>query len=87
MTRQWHGGKGSTPRSSNKQKYEENYDKIFKNNKEVKKKEVTKVEQKPIDIKQLFGSTNETKVIKEVDTIDTSVLFEKKEKFNINDLF
>jgi hypothetical protein len=42
MTKQWHGGKGSTPRSANKQKYAENYDKIFKNNKEVKKNNESK---------------------------------------------
>jgi hypothetical protein len=50
MTKQWHGGKGSTPRSSNKQKYAENYDKIFKNNKEVKNNNESK------DAKRIYNS-------------------------------
>ena len=40
----WHGGKGTIPRATDKQKYEENYDKIFKNNKDTK--ELTKNEPK-----------------------------------------
>ena len=31
----WHGGKGSSPRSINKQKFDANWDKIFKDKKDV----------------------------------------------------
>jgi len=41
MKSQWHGGKGSVPRAVDRQKYEQNFDKIFNKNKkdEVKKKD------------------------------------------------
>ena len=40
---QWHGGKGSKRRNSNEKKYQENWDKIFKNKKKKEKKnELTK---------------------------------------------
>ena len=31
----WHGGKGSTPRGTDQQKYADNWDKIFKKEKEL----------------------------------------------------
>lgn len=40
----WHGGKGTIPRATDKQKYNDNFDKIF--NKDKKDKEPTKNESK-----------------------------------------
>jgi hypothetical protein len=36
-TRQWHGGKGSKPRPTDIDKFNENFDKIFKNKSKEKK--------------------------------------------------
>lgn len=36
MTKQWHGGKGSVQRPTNKDKYNDNYDRIFNKSKEDK---------------------------------------------------
>ena len=47
MTSQWHGGKGSMPRSTNDQVYKDNWDKIFGN--KDKPKEEPKVDKKEID--------------------------------------
>ena len=38
MTKQWHGGKGSVQRPTNKDKYNDNYDRIFNTSKEDKVK-------------------------------------------------
>ena len=34
----WHGGKGSSPRQVNKEKFDSNWDKIFKDKKDVESK-------------------------------------------------
>lgn len=40
MTDKWHGGKGSTPRPADKEKFDKNWDKIF--NKKSDKKQPLK---------------------------------------------
>ena len=39
--RQWHGGKGSVQKPTDQEKYAENWDKIFGNNKKDKKDDNT----------------------------------------------
>ena len=38
MTKQWHGGKGSRRRQSNEQAYRDNWEQIFRKNKNEGKK-------------------------------------------------
>lgn len=42
----WHGGKGSSPRQVNKDKFDSNWDKIFKGKKDVTTKPDTKDNEK-----------------------------------------
>ena len=38
MSDQWHGGKGSRPRPTDKKKFDENWDRIFGNKKKEEEK-------------------------------------------------
>ena len=42
MTKQWHGGKGSKRRQSNEQAYRDNWEEIFRKNKNEGKKTKSK---------------------------------------------
>ena len=42
MTKQWHGGKGSVQRPTNKDKYNDNYDRIFSKTKKDRVEKATK---------------------------------------------
>jgi len=47
----WHGGKGSTRRNANEKAYADNWDKIFKKEKEVYKELIqSRKSDKPVDI-------------------------------------